>query len=951
MLPPAQRRAIAIMAGVLLAGLLILMPATRANAQGSVNCTDPILSGVKADATLDVDGANRSYPHLTATTKYEIPPTWSGTKALLGSHGDKEYESALQCFLARWPFDKVLQLGEYRPSPPVVQVTPAKNGKEGTPPLVVLHDVVTGDLTSHTAPPFLGPWDVTLNSDNLQLQLIDKKTAKTTDYQNARPKAFDSTRWTVHVHLVGLHFHHLEPTPALTDGEKEALWEFPVGATSGQLRIGVELDIPAHMAIASDSGPMAAVSNIMLALVDAIFYGTLLILLYRHQKALIATSTAKHGPQSQVPGDVRAACWISALGLTLGIFRAAAYWSYGKAHDFDGLGMPPAYWKWSGLTSIWTVGLIISIISFRMRRALPTIFGLLLILYGTAVLLYPEYFGLSSEDFSPRDRKVRSPWLWVNIIHSGGGQLALMTLLTCAVLFVTITALHFTAWSLWPPSAPDAKKDTSTQRWGNYRIPSRKFLALSLLASLALMSQWIFQQVELWNRTHVFPAIDGDRSSQLIGNVTTGMVTYYLDLFTELATNSVPWVAIAAIIFMLYRLGRGTPNPQPSSAGEYRLLGILFAAVVVRTESWYFGFPFRITFAVALVIVGFTLPWVHRLPWARRFYPLRTICLRRENEKELPEDPELHTMLPGPTDLPDLRARLFDQQAEMDRLRERARNLAAELPSEPADFPAYEIKKQEIESSLDKRRFLTGLRQPTELPEPRGPVDQWKLPWNVRPVDVALAIGPGVSWWENGVRGAQIGAFLGAPATIYFSYTKTESGKIGAFDSHLGLLRLLCSVIWESGFWVIAAFVLGCLWTSLPGRRWPVKGTVLWAGFAIPFAVDFILGQEILHQGVVAEQSLGLPTGEILRLLLLLFELCLVGLVFDWLTFRDADRLRIRKWRLLATLYGVRELVPTLAEAVVPLLASLIGIYIQYKSPGAEQHGILQPPASPRNNS
>ena len=997
MLLPTRRRAVAVMAGVVLTGLLILMPAARADAQDTVTCDALALSRVQAETTLVVDQRNRTYPHLTATTDYKIPSSWGpGVAALLGKPGDQNYQNALRCFLASWPVDKLPQFGEYRQQSPVLRINeakPAANGQQATPAQIVLHDKVTGDLTSDTAPPFLWPWKATLNSDYLQLQLITKNDIPK-GYEISAPTALGSMIWTAHVTLHGPHFHHLEPTPLSTDSDEEASWAPFASDKSDPLKINVELDAPARTAIASDSGPMAAVSFISDVFADAIFYVTLLVLLFRYRTDFAWILTAEGKAWRRVHGDVRAARGIAVLGFVLGIFRIAPYLWYGKDNSFNDQLMPPRYWQWSGLIGIGTVGLITLILSiwasrvplrsrneiinqpdsassqarnpiitpsgslilFQLPRLIQKslkrwkfrcvvtsrvpliLFGPLLICYGITVLCFPQLFALTS-NFSPETRPAE---LREINLFSGGAQLALMTWFTWAVLFVTMTVLYAIFWSMRPSSVPDTAQ-------GLRSAPAWKFLAASFLASLALTGQWVYQQVDLWNRNHVFPAFDRDRHSLLIANVTSGMVTYYRDLFAELARSSVPWVAAAAIILLLCRLGRGTHSLQPSAAMvEYRLLGLLFAAVVVRTQSWYVGFTFRITFVAAFVIVGFILPLTHRRPWARRFTPLRTICLPHNDVTEHQTGPELLTILPKPTDLPDLLARLFDQQEEIDLLQEQARSLVANRTSGNVDSDTYKNKKREIESSLDELQFLTltAPGEPATIPKSQSSIDRWKLPRNVRPADVALAIGPRTNWWESGVLAAKIGAFPGALATMYFSYEKTKAGKIGTLDS------LLRSVVWEIGFWVIAAFVLGCLWTTLPGRRWPVKGTVLWAGFAIPFVIDFILENEIFHQGLVAEEGQGLAAGGVLgalRVLLLLCELCFVGFVFDWFTLREANRLlSYNKWKSLGTLYGIRELAPTLMEVVVPLVASLIGLYIQTKSgSGGEYHGviILPPPA------
>ena len=172
----ALHRAKAVMTTVLLAAIITWFAAASANAQDDITCAEPTLSGVKANTTLSVVEVDHSYPHLTATTDYEIPLTWPGVAALLGHPGDEKYDAALRCFIAQWPSEQIAIVGEYRQQPPAVTVleaTPDANGRGGAAPArIVLHDEVIGDLANQAAPPLLGPWEVEMESGHLKFHLI-----------------------------------------------------------------------------------------------------------------------------------------------------------------------------------------------------------------------------------------------------------------------------------------------------------------------------------------------------------------------------------------------------------------------------------------------------------------------------------------------------------------------------------------------------------------------------------------------------------------------------------------------------------------------------------------------------------------------------------------------------------------------------------------------------------
>lgn len=893
------------MAGVLLAVLVILLPVAQAKAQDNGDCPNSTPSAVKVNTTLTVDVGDRTYPHLKSTTDYEIPPTWPGVAALQGKPGDKGYDAALQCFIVSWPQEKISQGGEYRQQSPVVQIKdamPAVKGKEATPPRVILHDEVTGDLIRSTTPPLLGPWKVTLESGYARFKLIVKDPFKliTKDPDPVLPGAFDSMMWTATVKLSGFRFHQLEPKPVSTDGEREASWAFRAGAENGKLLASVKLDIPADIAIASDSGWLDAFSYVFYAFIDAPVYLAILFLTRRKSLETISASN------DSVNLGVCTARWISKFGLILGTLKSTAYYLFGKGTHFDGTGMSVAYWKWSGFIGIWIVGLIIIIFAIRSRSRISLLvpFGLLPI-FGTSIFFFPEKLNLR-QDFSPT--KSSSTLMTKSVLP----QFVLMTILTCAALFVAMIALHL---------AFQAMRRSTWRRLADRTIPLWGYLALSFFASLALMGQWVWQQVESWNRNHVFPVEETGRYSQLITDVTSRMITYYRDFFVELAINSVQWAAIAAVIFTLCRVGRDTRSPRPSE-WEYRALGLLFAAVVVKTGSWYAGFTFSVDFIIALVIVAYVPSW------ASRFNQLEKIhvgSLSGNTQK---------TLLDVLSKLKDPRSLLVALQMRMDVLRDRVRSLDSDLSSGKVQVGEHAIQRKNIERSLSECRVIQASNM-TRKVFANGSIKPLKLSQDARPSDGALAIGPRNDWLENGVLGARFVAWPSLLLTAIFCYIHISDGIFSPSNSYLGTLRLLSYAVWQFGFWVAAAFVLGCLWTTLPGRLGPIKGLVLWTGFALPFAVNFVLGR-ILNQK--------LPPGALLHFILILFELLVVGLAIDWFTLREADPLRIIKWQSLATLYRVRRLVPILAT-VVPLLAALIGIYLEIKSWGT--WGLLRIPATP----
>lgn len=228
-----------------------------------------------------------------------------------------------------------------------------------------------------------------------------------------------------------------------------------------------------------------------------------------------------------------------------------------------------------------------------------------MIAYGTTLVIFPWRFGLT-RNFEPVNQSVM---LGATIIP-GGGQLVMIILLTCAALFLTATFFHFSFWRINLRSASDDVKSdresSDRRRLNRYSLPFWKIFVPSLFVSLVPTWQWIWQVGDSWGKNNIYPVVDDERRVALTQRIVSAMYTYYIDLFGELVDNSVVWSAVAISIFILYLCARSHWRPRPTK-GEYLLLGILFAALVVPTGDLFAGFMIPIPFTIACLIVGFIL--------------------------------------------------------------------------------------------------------------------------------------------------------------------------------------------------------------------------------------------------------------------------------------------------------------------------------------------------------
>ena len=106
-----------------------------------------------------------------------------------------------------------------------------------------------------------------------------------------------------------------------------------------------------------------------------------------------------------------------------------------------------------------------------------------------------------------------------------------------------------------------------------------------------------------------------------------------------------------------------------------------------------------------------------------------------------------------------------------------------------------------------------------------------------------LGRGPGVGWWENGVRAARLALPLAAVPFGFYVYILLNArlGRAFALDSTEDFPYLLTWIANEAIFWVAAALCLGWLLAYLPGRNAVLKGLALAAVYAGSVGIGALL--------------------------------------------------------------------------------------------------------------
>ncbi|MFI6035845.1 DUF6185 family protein [Streptomyces sp. NPDC051315] len=229
------------------------------------------------------------------------------------------------------------------------------------------------------------------------------------------------------------------------------------------------------------------------------------------------------------------------------------------------------------------------------------------------------------------------------------------------------------------------------------------------------------------------------------------------------------------------------------------------------------------------------------------------------------------------------RATLLDRSRSHRELHARLRRLDQGQPDE-GDGP-----RRALESRLERlRRWRSS----------SGADD--RLPHGVSVVDAALALGPGRTWWENGVRAARFTQPVSLPISAGLVWAHQLSGEslTGTLYDRLGLPDVPTQfVLWQVGY-AAAGFVLGALWHELPGRRGAAKAFPLAVAYALPAGL-FALGNWALGE----EQ-----TGLAFAVAAMTLVLTVTGILMDLETFSGERHLWRSRVSLLYSVYQMRFL-------------------------------------------
>ncbi|WP_436954291.1 DUF6185 family protein [Streptomyces sp. SudanB182_2057] len=236
------------------------------------------------------------------------------------------------------------------------------------------------------------------------------------------------------------------------------------------------------------------------------------------------------------------------------------------------------------------------------------------------------------------------------------------------------------------------------------------------------------------------------------------------------------------------------------TASEQFFLMVVFTLVVPSAGGIYFG----ISGYFVSVLLGLLSAWA-LLSWGRR----RAVLAR----------PAIGNRLLGQV-VP------MADRSELLRMVRRYRDLQDSLHRSGSGKP--------VETTADREAIERDIDQ----------MDRF-LPEGVRLIDVAFACGPMTTWWENARKCAIIACFVGIPGTGLMLWHDMVGGHAWevTIEYTEGFVRIIRDILGWQLTWVGAAFFMGALWRSLPGRYGPTKAFYVAIVFSVPVCTHRLLGE------------------------------------------------------------------------------------------------------------
>jgi hypothetical protein len=840
-----------------------------------IDCREPLLKNTHVDTIFEVRAHGVDLPLVTIKETYKIPASWSGADSLLDERDTPRHDDALRCIMVDWRgYDS------YRLKEPTISLVNAGRSRSKIQGTVEIQDQFLVELYG-TKSLRAGSWIIDSTTKDVRIAIVE--AGDTFEGVTLPAQLYDFGR-TISIELSGAKLKLTNTWPISSDNWTGASWELANDVEVRDWSVEAGLGTRKKIALSSGSGVGRVVSETSSRLAEAAFY-ILLLLLVRRQRTSRDRETASRTAQHLRPIVLMAALGLAGL--------AAGFLPYMFDRDFTEETVPGAYWPGGALTSSLFLASILVVLCIWSRRFMPMLVLIPSVGLGSLLIFGPPQFHeATAGELAP------AAWL-----------LGLSTLLT----WTLVLGVGLAAQQIRRNSKVDVR---------NSRPPSASWALpiTTVLVAVFIVFGWVWQQKHAWDRNNLFPTSYQNRTREFSQSLTSSLMQYPRDLLSEF--NGVFW--FVSVLSVVHVLIRSTPVNALRPTRNQNLLICAALPYSLYASTWYVGLWVPLPLLLGFVILVVVLPRIGR----RNLLSSAVVC-SQEPRMGSQQTCGLETKITG---LSSLRRDLVGAQAKLQTARLAVKALDEKLATGEIGIVEHHAKVDEIEKARhDYRSFPP--EPAVEEPAGRSGIVRWftarrptsarvwMLQDNVTPGDVAISIGPGDSWAENGKRAAQVMLILSIPAVAYFVWLATRPGQWADPTYYFGSLHIVEAIGSEVFLWAAAGFFFGCLWTTLPGRRGAIKGLVFALIAAVPEVVDHAL-TVLLDQS--ADRS-WMP-----RVLAMVVLFILLGVVFDLQTMRAKDPLGLLSWRPLLSMYGMRK--PLAAVVVViPILTSVVGIYFQLR--------------------
>jgi hypothetical protein len=232
----------------LCAGLIAVLPISRAAAADVNPCSDPQLSSAMVQTTLQVQIRNVDWPSFTTAMQVTVPEAWPGTSGLFGN--GLEQGRSLGCFMPVGQED-------FQSAPPIVTVAAKTRKKQAT--VTIANTISMSDGAGANSSWSEGLWTVSKQTWGYQVTFQPHAAKSPSGYGG----------WSVMLVARGLNIVHPNLSPTTDDGQGSLTWVFPPSKTQPP-KVTVSLTSPwqVRLNLASDRWPLRFFSDMSWALND-----------------------------------------------------------------------------------------------------------------------------------------------------------------------------------------------------------------------------------------------------------------------------------------------------------------------------------------------------------------------------------------------------------------------------------------------------------------------------------------------------------------------------------------------------------------------------------------------------------------------------------------------------------------------------------------------------------